>query len=66
MDTYGQLHGHTQAIVTGRPVERGGSLGRESATGRGVAYLLQEVAVDLGLNTNGSKVVVQGFGNVGS
>ena len=66
MDTYGQLHGHTPAIVTGKPVEMGGSLGCESATGRGVAYLLQEVAVDLGLNTNGAKIVVQGFGNVGS
>jgi glutamate dehydrogenase (NAD(P)+) len=66
MDTYGQLHGHTPAIVTGKPVEMGGSLGRESATGRGVAYLLQEVAIDLGLNLNGAKVVVQGFGNVGS
>ena len=53
MDTYGQLHGHTPAIVTGKPVEMGGSLGCESATGRGVAYLLQEVAVDLGLNTMG-------------
>ena len=66
MDTYGQLHGHTPAIVTGKPVEMGGSLGCESATGRGVAYLLQEVAVDLGLNTNWAKIVVQGFRNVGS
>ena len=66
MDTYGQLHGHTPAIVTGKPVETGGSLGRESATGRGQAYLLQEVAIDLGLNTNAAKVVVQGFGSVGA
>lgn len=66
MDAYGQLHGHTPAIVTGKPVEMGGSLGRESATGQGVAYLLQEAARDLNLKTYGAKVVVQGFGNVGS
>ena len=66
MDTYGLLHGHTPTIVTGKPVETGGSLGRESATGRGQAYLLQEVAIDLGLNTNVAKVVVQGFGSVGA
>ena len=66
MDAYGQLHGHSPAVVTGKPVEMGGSLGRESATGRGVAILLQEAARDLGLNTLGAKIVVQGFGNVGS
>ena len=66
MGTYGLLHGHTPTIVTGKPVETGGSLGRESATGRGQAYLLQEVAIDLGLNTNAAKVVVQGFGSVGT
>ena len=66
MDAYGQLHGHSPAIVTGKPVEMGGSLGREAATGRGVALLLQEAAKDLGLDTQGARVVVQGFGNVGS
>ena len=66
MDAYGQLHGHSPAIVTGKPVEMGGSLGREAATGRGVAILLQEAAKDLGLETNGARIVVQGFGNVGS
>ena len=66
MDAYGQLHGHTPAAVTGKPVEMGGSMGRESATGRGVAYLLQEAAKDLGLDIKGAKVVIQGFGNVGS
>ena len=40
MDAYGQLHGHSPAIVTGKPIEMGGSYGRDSATGRGVAYLL--------------------------
>jgi glutamate dehydrogenase (NAD(P)+) len=66
MDAYGQLHGHSPAIVTGKPVELGGSLGRESATGRGVAYVLQEAAKGLNLEPKGARVVVQGFGNVGS
>jgi glutamate dehydrogenase (NAD(P)+) len=65
MDAYGLLHGHSPAIVTGKPVELGGSFGRESATGRGVAYILQEAAPDLRLNLDGLRVVVQGFGNVG-
>jgi glutamate dehydrogenase (NAD(P)+) len=65
MDAYGQLHGHSPAIVTGKPVELGGSLGRESATGRGVAYVLQEAARDLGLDLEDLDVVIQGFGNVG-
>ena len=59
MDAYGQLHGHSPANVTGKPVEMGGSLGRESATGRGVAFLLQEAAKDLGLDTQGARIVVQ-------
>jgi len=66
MDAYGQMHGHTPAIVTGKPVELGGSLGREAATGRGVAFRLQEGAKDLGMDTQGARIVVQGFGNVGS
>jgi len=66
MDAYGQLHGHSPAAVTGKPVEMGGSFGRESATGRGVAYLLQEAAKDMGIDTHDAKVAVQGFGNVGS
>ena len=66
MDAYGQLHGHSPAIVTGKPVELGGSLGREPATGRGVAYLLEETARYYSLDTAGARVVVQGFGNVGS
>jgi len=66
MDAYGLLHGHSPAIVTGKPVELGGSLGRESATGRGVVYLLLEAAKDLQLDPKGAGVVIQGFGNVGS
>ena len=66
MDTYGLLHGHSPAIVTGKPVELGGSLGRDAATGRGVVYVLEEAAQDLEINPEGSRVAIQGFGNVGS
>ena len=66
MDAYGQLHGHSPASVTGKPVELGGSLGRESATGRGVALVLEAAANDLGLNPQGARVAIQGFGNVGA
>ena len=66
MDAYGQLHGHSPAIVTGKPVDLGGSLGREAATGRGVSYILQEVTRDRGLNPSKTSIAVQGCGNVGS
>jgi glutamate dehydrogenase (NAD(P)+) len=66
MDEYGKLHGHTPAIVTGKPISLGGSLGREEATGRGIVYLFREAARSLGLRPDGTRVVVQGFGNVGS
>ena len=66
MDAYGQLHGHNPAIVTGKPVELGGSLGREAATGRGVSYVLDEAAKAHGFRPEQSRVVVQGCGNVGS
>ena len=65
MDAYGQSHGHSPAVVTGKPVEMGGSLGREAATGRGVANILAEATQDSRLNIQGKKVVIQGFGNVG-
>lgn len=66
MDAYGQLHGYNPAIVTGKPVELGGSLGREAATGRGVSFVLDEAAEAHGLHPTESRVVVQGYGNVGS
>tara|TARA_B100000029_G_scaffold288677_1_gene282448 strand:+ start:9647 stop:10912 length:1266 start_codon:yes stop_codon:yes gene_type:complete len=66
MDTYGQIHGHNPACVTGKPVELGGSEGRESATGRGAVYTMAEAIGDLGIEMNGANVVIQGFGNVGS
>jgi glutamate dehydrogenase (NAD(P)+) len=66
MDEYGKLNGYTPAIVTGKPVELGGSYGRESAVGRGLVYLFREAAPQLGLSPPDCTCVVQGFGNVGS
>jgi glutamate dehydrogenase (NAD(P)+) len=66
MDEYGKLHGHTPAIVTGKPIELEGSYGREAATGRGVVYVYREAANELGLTPADTRVVIQGFGNVGS
>ena len=66
MDEYGKLHGHTPACVTGKPIPLGGSYGREAATGRGLVYCYREAAPQLGLTPPETRVVVQGFGNVGS
>jgi glutamate dehydrogenase (NAD(P)+) len=65
MDEYGKLHGDNPAVVTGKPVSLGGSLGRESATGRGVVHTYREAAREVGLDPADTRVVVQGFGNVG-
>jgi glutamate dehydrogenase (NAD(P)+) len=66
MDEYGKLHGHTPAVVTGKPISLEGSYGREAATGRGLVYLFREAAPALGLTPAATRVVIQGFGNVGS
>ena len=67
MDTYSMHVGYTAtAVVTGKPIEMGGSLGRREATGRGVMIVTREAAKHLGLDINGATVAVQGFGNVGS
>ena len=66
MDEYSKTHGYTPAIVTGKPLELGGSDGREAATGRGTAIITREAAEKWNINLKGAKVVVQGFGNVGS
>lgn len=67
MDTYSMHHGHTYpAVVTGKPVSIGGSEGRTDATGRGIVIVAREAAKRLGIDLNGTKVAVQGFGNVGS
>jgi glutamate dehydrogenase (NAD(P)+) len=67
MDTYSMHVGHTEtAVVTGKPVEMGGSLGRREATGRGVMITTREAAKHRQLAIQGATVAVQGFGNVGS
>jgi glutamate dehydrogenase (NAD(P)+) len=66
MDEYGKLHGHTPAIVTGKPISLEGSYGREAATGRGIVHMFREAVPSLGLQAADCRVVLQGFGNVGS
>jgi len=67
MDTYSMHVGHTTtSVVTGKPIEMGGSLGRREATGRGVMIVTREAAKHLGLDITKATVALQGFGNVGS
>jgi len=67
MDTYSMHVGHTTtAVVTGKPVEMGGSLGRREATGRGCMIVTKEALAHLGKTMREATVAVQGFGNVGS
>ena len=66
MDEYSQVHGYSPAIVTGKPLELGGSEGREAATGRGTAVITREASEKWGIDLKDCKVVIQGFGNVGS
>ena len=67
MDTYSMHVRHTvTSVVTGKPLEMGGSAGRREATGRGCMWVTREALKHLGMPLKGAKVVVQGFGNVGS
>jgi glutamate dehydrogenase (NAD(P)+) len=67
MDTYSMHRGHsTPSVVTGKPLSLGGSQGRVEATGRGVTIAAREASRTRGMSLAGSKVAVQGFGNVGS
>jgi glutamate dehydrogenase (NAD(P)+) len=67
MDTYSMHKRHTvTAVVTGKPIEMGGSLGRREATGRGCMFVTREALKKLNLPVKGTRVAVQGFGNVGS
>ena len=67
MDTYSMHAGHTvPAVVTGKPLSIGGSEGRNEATARGAVYTIIEAAKHLGMDLEGARVVVQGFGNAGS
>ena len=66
VDQYGRQHGYNPAVVTGKPLELGGSPGREQATGRGVMLIALAAAKDyLGKEPSELRVAVQGFGNVG-
>ncbi len=65
LDQYTKYHGYKPGVVTGKPIELGGSLGRASATGRGCLYVAEELMQRLGESLAGKTVIVQGFGNVG-
>lgn len=65
-EEYSKSHGNDPAVVTGKPVELGGSLGRKEATGRGVSEISRWAAEAHGIPVRGARVVIQGFGNVGS
>jgi len=66
MDQYSRRHGHTPAVVTGKPIELGGSAGREEATGRGVCIALREASKFFRFDMKKTSIAVQGFGNVGA
>lgn len=67
MDTYSQELGFAQpGVVTGKPVEIGGSLGRAGATGLGVVFIAEKALEKLNMKMSGSTFVIQGFGNVGT
>ena len=67
MDTYCQhAGGSVPEVVTGKPVECGGSALRREATGRGVVYCIEAAAAEIGLTLNGATFAVHGFGNVGA
>jgi len=67
MDTYSMTEGYTTpAVVTGKPILIGGSLGREEATGYGVAYIVEDALRQLEKTLSGTRVAIQGFGNVGT
>ncbi len=66
MDTYSMFKGYAvPGVVTGKPIEIGGSLGRREATGRGVVIVTDEIAFRLGIPMQKARIAVQGFGNVG-
>lgn len=67
VDEFNKLQGHLEpGVVTGKPVAYGGSLGRTAATGNGVGFAVREACKKVGVNLKGARVVLQGFGNVGS
>ncbi len=66
MDEYSRIHGHTElGMITGKPVEIGGSLGRICATGCGLAYIIENVVKHWKVNPKKMTVAIQGYGNLG-
>ncbi|XP_009599776.1 glutamate dehydrogenase B-like [Nicotiana tomentosiformis] len=66
LDEYSKFHGYSPAVVTGKPIDLGGSLGRDAATGRGVLFATEALLKEHGKSIAGQCFVIQGFGNVGS
>ena len=67
LDTYSMNKGHSvPGVVTGKPIEVGGSRGRVEATGRGVVYITLAMAKHLGMDLSKARIAIQGFGNVGA
>ncbi|XP_058085065.1 glutamate dehydrogenase 2-like [Magnolia sinica] len=66
LDEYSKFHGHSPAVVTGKPIDLGGSLGRDAATGRGVVFATEALLAEYGQSISELTFVIQGFGNVGS
>lgn len=66
VDEYCQRYGQKPGVVTGKPIELGGSLGRDEATGRGAVLMAREAAKELGLDMSKATVIFQGFGNLAS
>jgi len=67
VDEFAFMRGHNEfGMITGKPLALGGSVGRDDATGRGVSIVVAEAAKKLGLKLDGARMVVQGYGNVGS
>ncbi|HKP63360.1 MAG TPA: Glu/Leu/Phe/Val dehydrogenase dimerization domain-containing protein [Polyangiales bacterium] len=65
-DEYSKFYGWQPAVVTGKPIELGGSYGRESATGRGLVFALENYFADVNRSISGTRFAVQGYGNVGA
>ncbi len=66
MSAYAEEYGYSPGVVTGKPLELGGSPGREEATGRGVSLIIKEAARDFKIPMENTTTAIQGFGNVGS
>lgn len=66
MDQYSRYHGHSPAVVTGKPIDLYGSRGREAATARGLQFVAREILRDVGQQVPGTRFAIQGFGNVAS